>query len=81
MIKDKKIRIKYAGATKYLKYRMDKHQKKYNGTMIYADTENMRAAENRLLEECRERGPGGCKFNVHRRSNAKEQPGHVYIIV
>ena len=46
----------------------------YAGTMYYAPTQNMKRAEDRPLAVCH------CKENDQRTSNAKEKPGHVYVI-
>ena len=46
----------------------------YVGTMYYAETENMKEAENKLLESKDHR------HNVRRRSNVEEKRGYVYVI-
>lgn len=51
---------------------------KYGGTMYYAETRNMRLAEDRLLKAAFESGGG--RHNQHTLSNASEEPGYVYVI-
>jgi len=46
----------------------------YTGTMYFAATQNMKKAEDRLLAICH------CKENEQRKSNAKSEPGYVYVI-
>jgi len=46
----------------------------YAGTMYYAETQNMKRAEDRLLAICH------CRENEQRKSNAKSEPGYVYVI-
>ena len=47
--------------------------------MYYAETSNMKYAENRLLMRCEE--GDGCRANIQRRSNVRDEPGYVYAIV
>jgi len=47
----------------------------YAGIMYIASTVSMMKAEDKLLEVCR------CVHNVHRRSNAPDAPGFVYVII
>ena len=44
--------------------------------MIFAETQNMKRAENVLHEECRT-----CALNIQRASNVGEKPGYVYVVV
>lgn len=46
----------------------------YSGEVYYSKTQNMKAAENKLLQA----GPG--RHNVHKRSGARSTPGNAYII-
>ena len=70
------------GATKDPDTRADFYQTPsgggYSGTMYYAKTDNMMKAENRLLDTALDTGGG--RHNSHSVSNAKEAPGHVYVI-
>ena len=69
-------RGQYAGATIDPERRCGEHQRKgYQGIMYYAFTKNMKLAENRLFERC------PCYGNIQHHSNAKSDPGYVYIIV
>ena len=46
----------------------------YRGTMYYAETKNMRTAENRLLHNF------DFEYNKQKNSNVAEDRGYVYII-
>jgi hypothetical protein len=50
----------------------------YSGVMFYARTQNMMKAEDKLLAAGWKNG--NCKHNLQEFSNAKEEPGFVYII-
>lgn len=50
----------------------------YGGTMYMAWTENMMLAENRLLQFAFDNGGG--RHNYHILSNARPEPGFVYVI-
>ena len=65
----------YSGTTVDPQRRRSEHERDgKRGTMYYTKTENMRQAENKLLEKCY------CPGNQQRRSNAQEGPGYVYLI-
>ena len=63
------------GATTDPERRRKEYQREgYRGTMICAKTQNMKKAENKLLEACRT-----CTANIQRSSNVvAEKPGYVY---
>lgn len=65
----------YAGVTKDPGRRHQEHEKKHNGIMYYAPTQNMKKAEEKLLEVC------PCYKNQQRHSNVREEAGYVYLIV
>ena len=46
----------------------------YGGTMFCVRTDNMRRAEDQLLQS------RDFRYNVHKRSNADETPGYIYVI-
>ena len=50
----------------------------FSGIMFYADTTNMKYAENRLLKLAKEKG--AAIHNEHKKSNVGEEEGFVYII-
>ena len=63
------------GATDDPNRRANEHEREgYSGQMYYFKTENMRKAEDKLLEQA----PG--IHNVQQRSNAEDKPGYVYAI-
>ena len=65
----------YTGTTVDPQRRQGEHKRDgKSGTMYYTKTENMRQAEDKLLEKC------NCPGNQQRRSNAPEGPGYVYLI-
>ena len=65
------------GATIDPDRRLGQYQREgYSGTMIFAETQSIKRAENGLHEECRT-----CARNIQRASNVKEEPGYVYVIV
>ena len=65
----------YVGTTVDPQRRRGEHERDGKmGTMYYTKTENMRQAEDKLLEIC------NCSGNQQRRSNAQERPGYVYLI-
>jgi len=72
----------YVGATKDYHQRADVHQTPrgggYTGTMYVAKTENMMKAEDKVLYSAI--STGGGRHNVHEFSNAREKPGHIYVI-
>ena len=45
----------------------------YTGTMLFAETHNMKKAEDRILKECT-----SCSHNIQVSSNGTEKPGYVY---
>ena len=51
----------------------------YRGTMYYASTQNMQRAEDNLLASCKAKH--ACAENFQRSSNAKAEPGYVYVIL
>ena len=59
--------------TRISQYRRDG----YTGTFLYAPTQNMKKAEDKLLE-CTKTGT--CPCNVQGKSNVPEGPGYVYVI-
>ena len=64
----------YTGRTIDPARRHKEHQRDgLDGTMYFAKTENMKKAENRLLEKC------PCPDNTQRTSNAPSSPGYVYV--
>ena len=64
-----------AGATNDPKRRKNEYEQKgYTGIMYYAQTENMKEDEDRLLAVC------PCMKNEQRKSNAKRASGYVYVI-
>ena len=64
------------GATKDPNRRLGEYQREgYSGTMTFAETKNMKRAENVLLEECKT-----CPRNTQKASNVGEKPGYVYAI-
>ena len=68
--------VYYVGTTVDPQRRRGEHERDgKRGTMYYTKTENMRQAEDKLLEIC------DCSGNQQRRSNAQEGPGYVYLIV
>lgn len=68
----------YTGVTRdqdTMKTRINAHQRSgKSGTIYYRKTTNMMSAEEKYLEYC-------CKDNKQGQSNAKEEPGIVYLIV
>lgn len=65
------------GATVDPNRRLGQYQREgYSGTIIFAETQNMKKAENGLLEECKT-----CSLNIQHSSNVGEKPGHVYVII
>ncbi len=52
--------------------------KGYSGKMFYAETTNMKLAENKLLQLASENEAG--RHNDHQNSNVGNQNGYVYII-
>lgn len=63
------------GATEHPQDRASQYQSEgYSGVMYHFKTENMRKAENRLLQQT------GTQHNVQQRSNAEDRPGYVYAI-
>ena len=50
----------------------------YAGIMYVAPTNNMKKAENKLLDTALNSGSG--RHNVHTKSNAKESEGYAYVI-
>ena len=71
----------WVGTTVDPNRRAREHQETYrnaNATMYYAETSNMKYAENRLFNMCGRRG--GCWRNVQKRSNRSESRGYVYAI-
>lgn len=71
--KIRKNRNVYVGATSNPKQRRSSHQSSgYSGEMHYASTNNMRQAENILLQN------SGSKYNKQKKSNAPTGPGYVY---
>ncbi len=46
----------------------------YSGKMFIAETQNMKQAEDRLLQIC------ACRQNVQKSSNADPDPGYVYVL-
>ena len=70
-------RVVRVGATIDPDRRLGEYQREgYSGTMIFAETQNMKRAENGLLEECKT-----CGLNIQRAANVGEKPGYVYVIV
>ena len=51
----------------------------FSGIMFYADTTNMKYAENRLLELAK-RHENTARHNEHHYSNVGEENGYVYVI-
>ena len=67
------------GATIDIERRRGEYQREgYSGTMYYFKTENMKKAEDELLNECK--SSGVCPGNVQKASNTKADPGYVYVI-
>ena len=67
------------GATIDIERRRGEYEQNgYSGTMYYFKTENMKNAEDKLLNECK--SSGVCPRNVQKASNAKASPGYVYVI-
>ncbi|KAK7462037.1 hypothetical protein BaRGS_00038526 [Batillaria attramentaria] len=68
-------RVCYVGATIDPNRREVQHvRRRYRGKeMWYAETDNMRRDENKLLEAA-----DGRTDNIHQRSNKPEKPGYVY---
>ena len=65
-----------AGATKDHEQRKGQYEREgYSGTMYYANTDNMKSAEDKLFKI---KVP---PENVQTRSNISEEPGYVYVIV
>ena len=65
----------YVGATDDPHRRRTEHAEEgYSGTMYVTRTENMKLAEDKLLEM------GPYRHNVQKQSNAEEAPGYVYVI-
>jgi hypothetical protein len=72
--KIKQGKIDRVGATVDPDRRLGEYRREgYRGTMVFAKTENMKKAENRILEACK-----SCTRNVHSASNATENAGYVY---
>ncbi len=68
------------GATKDPQRRAGEYGREgYTGTMFYARTENMKQAENRLLQDCTYAKT--CAANAQKKSNAQPEPGYVYVLV
>ena len=64
-----------AGSTDDITRRKDEYQEEgYSGTMFYTRTENMKYAENKLLEM------RSYRHNIQTRSNSQPEPGYVYVI-
>lgn len=57
-----------------------KEPEKYNQHwMLYADTQNMKRQETRLLQKCQESGT--CPLNYQHVSNQSEDKGYVYVFM
>ena len=67
------------GSTAHLEERRSQYEREnYKGTMYYADTKNMKKAEDRLFKDA----CGECLIhNQQCRSNSKPEEGKVYLIV
>ena len=64
-----------AGCSIDPKRRKDEYEREgYVGAMYYAETENMKTAENRLLDY------RDYRHNVQKSSNAQEKAGYIYVI-
>jgi len=64
----------YSGSTDDPQRRAREHEREgYSGTMYYWHTQNMKHAENQLLEK-------KPRHNIEYTSNAKPEPGYVYAI-
>ena len=57
----------------------EREREGYSGVMWYANTDNMKKTENKLLCTCK--SGQVCEKNNHRKSNAKEAKGYVYVIL
>ena len=77
--KAKQVNDERVGATNDIERRRGEYQRKgYSGTMYYFKTENMKNAEDKLLNQCK--SSGVCPGNVQKKSNAQASPGYVYVI-
>lgn len=67
------------GATTDVDQRASQYEREgYSGIMYFARTENMKRAEDKLLEIAMENDSG--KWNVHEKSNVGEGDGYIYAI-
>ena len=69
----------YVGATERDRCddRVREHESKgFSGTFCYTDTQNMRLAEDKLLDK----SPYGYLYNDQKKSNVQEKPGYIYLI-
>ena len=75
--KVKKVRSAYVGSTTDVDRRLSEHERDgRTGKFYYAETQNMKKAENKLLSMCTT-----CSGNTQTSSNAQESRGYVYVIV
>ena len=71
-------RTQRVGATVNVDSRISQYKREgYTGTFNYAPTQNMKKAEDKLLE-CTDTGT--CPCNKQTKSNVSEEPGYVYVI-
>ena len=70
----------YVGGTVDPSRRERDHRSKFGETcrMYYAETSNMKHAEDLLLKICEDKGV--CRENVHGRANTPKAEGYVYAI-
>ena len=67
----------YVGSTEDPEERADQHERNgFSGTMYYAETQNMKQAENKLFDAKK----GSYRYSDHQASNQEEEPGYVYLI-
>ena len=65
-----------AGHTGTPKRRKDELEREgFEGTMYYAETKNMKKAQDKLFASCADGG-----LDIDLMSNVKEKPGHIYAI-
>ncbi len=74
-LKSKAKNAVYVGATVNIDDRSQIHGKNYNGEICYFKTQNMRQAENTLLQTSRR------SDNIHQESNVDDAAGYVYAII
>ena len=75
--KAKKVKSNYVGRTNDVDRRRGEHERDgRTGKFYYAETQNMKKAENKLISMCKT-----CPGNIQRSSNAPETSGFVYVIV